>query len=573
VAAVVAEAGGCPVRTSRPRLSSRATPLVALALFLAAALLAPALEVRAVAAQPAGEAAEDELLIRLPEGRGQRQVPSLHLDRNRPYVAAGDVAEILRATSYWRSETRKLLLRIGEHRLTLTVDNSFVILDGAVHRLPTLPRYRVGQVWMPLAIFDVLAEAGILPAPTWDPERRLLALGAGTGSVGSFGFREGDRMSVLTIPVSDGVSPSIRSSSRGRFIVRLRGAAVEPERLRTHEAAGRFAWVELGEAADGVDVEFAVSRTCRGFLVRRLASPPRIEIMISDRVGSQGEFLFRPFHRPGGTKPRTDPEDGTPLPFVPRSAIVVLDPGHGGDDVGTRSPGGLVEKHLSLELAARVRRHLEGTGTFRVVLVRERDERVEVPRRVELANTSGADLLLSLHVDLASAPAARRTRLAVRTGGGQVVYEDLAPLVPGALAASEVPENLLLERWEAAGSGRGTESYRAAQKIARALGRKFPSLRTEVVKLPAWNLEGARMPGVLIELAPPGGGSADRALGSGENLESMAGAIAAGVAAYWQGLSPRPSPSTDDSNQESGDTEGESEGGGENRGVSEGERG
>jgi N-acetylmuramoyl-L-alanine amidase len=338
------------------------------------------------------------------------------------YLAAGDVAELLRATSYWRSETRKLLLRVGDHRLTATVDNPFVILDGDVTRLPAAPRYKSGQVWLPLVVFDLLAEARVLPESSWDAEHRVLALG------------------------------------------------------------------KEGEAAESAAA-----------LARQ-----RDRMLAGDSTGSRGPS---------------------------RPALVVLDPGHGGEDTGCTSSGGLEEKHLTLELATRIRRHLSASG-FRSVLVRERDERVEVPRRVEIANSSRADLLVSLHFDLSSG-GARRVRLAVRPGGGQVLFEDLARFTPGTVAASPTPENLDLARWSTAGVPFGVESYRMAQQIAKEIESGASALDAEVVERPVWNLEGAQMPAVAIEVGAPAGGLG--ALGRGEVLEGLSAAIATGLVRYWWG--------------------------------------
>ncbi len=110
----------------------------------------------------------------LPEGQ-ERSLAVRRFDGGE-YVAAGDVAEVLRATSYWRSETRKLLLRIGEHRLTVTAGNPFAILDGNVTRWSASPRHADGQVWLPIAVFDLLATARVLPDIRWDSARRELVL-------------------------------------------------------------------------------------------------------------------------------------------------------------------------------------------------------------------------------------------------------------------------------------------------------------------------------------------------------------------------------------------------------------
>ncbi len=74
---------------------------------------------------------------------------------------------------------------------------------------------------------------------------------------------------------------------------------------------------------------------------------------------------------------------------------VVLDPGHGGSDRGTRGRSSL-EKTLTLDLAKRVERDLAGSGV-RVVMTRTSDRTVPLEDRVEFTRAKGADLFVSLH--------------------------------------------------------------------------------------------------------------------------------------------------------------------------------
>ena len=74
---------------------------------------------------------------------------------------------------------------------------------------------------------------------------------------------------------------------------------------------------------------------------------------------------------------------------------VVLDPGHGGGDTGTRGSKSM-EKTLTLDLAKRVERLLEAAG-INVVLTRTRDETLGLSERVDFAGRKRADLFVSLH--------------------------------------------------------------------------------------------------------------------------------------------------------------------------------
>jgi N-acetylmuramoyl-L-alanine amidase len=79
--------------------------------------------------------------------------------------------------------------------------------------------------------------------------------------------------------------------------------------------------------------------------------------------------------------------------------VVVLDPGHGGIDPGTRAPSGELEKDLVLEFASGLRAKLEATGKYRVMMTRADDTFVELSERARFARQQQAQLLISIHCD------------------------------------------------------------------------------------------------------------------------------------------------------------------------------
>ena len=51
-------------------------------------------------------------------------------------VGANDLARLLRATKFWHPEVRKLILRAGPHRIQLTAEDPFVVVDDGTVALP-----------------------------------------------------------------------------------------------------------------------------------------------------------------------------------------------------------------------------------------------------------------------------------------------------------------------------------------------------------------------------------------------------------------------------------------------------
>lgn len=84
----------------------------------------------------------------------------------------------------------------------------------------------------------------------------------------------------------------------------------------------------------------------------------------------------------------------------PITATVVIDAGHGGDDVGAIGAHGLLEKDLTLDIALRVKRLMRLVmPNVRVVLTRERDVFIGLEERIKLAHKTEGDVFLSIHIN------------------------------------------------------------------------------------------------------------------------------------------------------------------------------
>jgi N-acetylmuramoyl-L-alanine amidase len=79
--------------------------------------------------------------------------------------------------------------------------------------------------------------------------------------------------------------------------------------------------------------------------------------------------------------------------------LVVIDPGHGGIDTGTKAASGEQEKNLVLEFALLLRDKIERGGKYRVAMTRSDDTFVPLDERVRFARQLGAALLISIHAD------------------------------------------------------------------------------------------------------------------------------------------------------------------------------
>lgn len=109
---------------------------------------------------------------------------------------------------------------------------------------------------------------------------------------------------------------------------------------------------------------------------------------------------------PGPTAPRVAAVAPPPAPPAarPRNApparhTVVIDAGHGGVDPGAIGINGTYEKDVTLAMARELKRQLEASGRYKVVMTRDEDMFVRLRERVAKARAVDGELFISIHAD------------------------------------------------------------------------------------------------------------------------------------------------------------------------------
>jgi N-acetylmuramoyl-L-alanine amidase len=82
--------------------------------------------------------------------------------------------------------------------------------------------------------------------------------------------------------------------------------------------------------------------------------------------------------------------------LIPKQPVIVIDPGHGGDDWGATD--GNKEKDAVMAIGLTVAKILEAHG-LKAILTRNGDYFIGLDRRVEIARESKADLFVSIHAN------------------------------------------------------------------------------------------------------------------------------------------------------------------------------
>jgi len=96
---------------------------------------------------------------------------------------------------------------------------------------------------------------------------------------------------------------------------------------------------------------------------------------------------------------KQESEDRLQQRAVKKDKIVVIDPGHGGEDPGAIGKQGTREKDIVLKISRKLKDTVNGRTGYRAFLTRNGDYYVPFKKRLKIAREYGADLFISIHAD------------------------------------------------------------------------------------------------------------------------------------------------------------------------------
>lgn len=209
-------------------------------------------------------------------------------------------------------------------------------------------------------------------------------------------------------------------------------------------------------------------------------------------------------------------------PARSRPRLIVLDPGHGGNDPGTMNTNlKLNEKGLTLDLARIVQRRLAALG-YKVVFTRTNDTFIPLARRAEKANKANADLFVSIHFNA--------------TASGTVSGIETYSMTPQSQRSTGSDTARATDAVARNGNRSDAHNILLAYHVHRQLVGRLSASDRGLKRARFAVLENVRCPAVLIEGGYLSSDAEARKIATAKYRERLADAIVAGIQGYVTAL-------------------------------------
>ncbi len=294
-------------------------------------------------------------------------------------------------------------------------------------------------------------------------------------------------------------APKFRHSELGnppRVVIEISKAKIHPSVRELAVSDGVVDKVRFNTLSGGV-VQIVVD----------LSRPSETDVFYLKKLDGKPHRIVVDVKKPVAPQEPVPVGEPSLLPKEKKVRVVVIDPGHGGEDPGAIGRHGLREKDICLKMARKLKEKLDSVPGIKAHLTRNGDYFLPLRKRTKIAKDLGADVFISIHMNASRSRGAFGTEVFFLslTGATDEAARELAKMENEADLIGGVPleaeEDIVSILTDLKQSNAIARSSELAEELIDSLGR-HRNLVTRGVKQAGFTvLKSADFPCVLVEVA------------------------------------------------------------------------
>ena len=446
------------------------------------------------------------------------------------FISLADIARLLNLSKTVDAGEGKATLESGDHTLEVIVGGTVWLRDGEPVKAGQAAMWDEGTLYVSLESVEETLAPAMERTFRWNAGTRYISVGLPSPNVIDLDIQTRQDRVVATIKTSGVLKYDLVPLADRRIEMLIRGG-VYSRRLKYESERGMIKEVQASQTGNGVKVVITLAGDGLSYRVFPRWDPDGIVISVWRRSLSE-------LPEPGLRPPR---QLAWPERFSPERAeidVVVIDPGHGGDNLGSIGPSGYTEKEANLEISRKLKDRIERAG-MEVFLTRNEDIFVPLERRTEIANSVEADLFISIHANGYRGNGARGFEVyflspAISEDEKAVAAMENAGADMSAYIASGSDDEVAFILWDAAQNEFIVESSDLAQFVNEEMSLKLDIPNRGVKQADFVVLTGAYLPAILVETAFITNPTEERLLRDEAFQAMVAEAVAAGVIRFGE---------------------------------------
>lgn len=302
------------------------------------------------------------------------------------YISLSDLNTALGGSWYWNPVNKKVVLTIQDRQFKFSLFSPYLQVDQEVYNLTYPVEFKEADLCAPLVTLVEILNNSLAFKIDWNPGDKKIKISTQDLDITSVRATQKVNGVLLEVYLSRPLNYELFTTADNWLHLNFFAAKLNPEQIESQDLGPLVQDIKAYQFENSCQVSFKLKRPFNKSQPELKDDPLRLRVSLIDTtIASQ-------IRNPAFPEQKTIP--GNPID------VIVLDPGHGGEDTGAKGPGGLLEKDVTLQMAKKVADLLREKG-FKVILTREEDIFIPLGERTALANQKGADLFISIHANAA----------------------------------------------------------------------------------------------------------------------------------------------------------------------------
>ncbi|MCK4223558.1 MAG: N-acetylmuramoyl-L-alanine amidase [candidate division Zixibacteria bacterium] len=301
------------------------------------------------------------------------------------YISVNELSSVLNAEVYWHRLLRKVILESGDHQLVFTWFSPYMLYDSEVYNLTYDVKLKDGTLWVPLKSFQRIYDHIRSPQTSQRPK----IFHESKFDIIDLTVEEKVNGILVEIFTSQLVEYEIFADQNRDLNINFYQRRLDVEFFNKKKTPKFLRWIKAYQFEQSAQLSLRLKKPFVNFTHNLKTNPYRIQISL----------ILTPSSRDTAKLPLSHIFNEDEKLLDDLIDVIVIDPGHGGQDSGAVGKRGLVEKEVTLDIALRLKKLLKKEKGVRIILTRETDVLVPLEERTQIANRSGADLFISIHTN------------------------------------------------------------------------------------------------------------------------------------------------------------------------------
>jgi len=407
------------------------------------------------------------------------------------YCSTKDFARLLSTNIYENKERAKIVLYLNEHRVKISANTSFIVIDDVIFQMTTSAIFYIEDIFLPAESFIKILHNTVFPGISINKNANEINIVQTDFNIKKIRFEEKANGTILRINTQQLFKQKEISTflhKNGWFYVTIQGGTANKNEIENIVPRGIVKKIGMDQLKAGVKLSFFLKTDISKHELYQDKDTKEIVITL-------WEPTSKSIAKIQAMKDQWDLD------------TIVLDAGHGGKDPGTIGRRGTKEKNITLDIVQRLGKLITINTAVKVIYTRDEDIFVPLWKRTKIANENNGKIFISVH---ANANRSNRSNgfetYLLRPGKTQDAI-DVAAQENAAIKYEEqhngkyselTPEGIILATM--AQSTFMKESERLAEQIQIELGKNLSAVNRGVKQAGFYVLIGASMPNVLIEV-------------------------------------------------------------------------